>query len=90
MAGERAMTPTWAQKGLPSGVELVQIKGRWWLLTWTEEHVVATPDPERWAWTRGELGASAELELWIPPARHVADIAADLGKEETGAIAESA
>jgi len=78
---DRPMTPTWAVKKLPEGVEVVRIKGRWWLLMWTEEHVVAKADPDQWLWTNGELGASQEMELWFPPYRHIAELAADLAED---------
>ncbi|GEM_PF-6882372 len=74
-------TPCWAAKGLPETVELVRIRGRWWLLIWDDETIVGQPDPEKWAYMNGELGDSQELELWFPPRRHVADLVRAIADE---------
>jgi len=81
---EKVWTPCWAARQLPETVEVIKIRGRWWMILWADD-AVAVPDPERWAYGNGELGESVELELWVPPVRVVAglvrDIVTDLDKE---------
>lgn len=78
MAADKVLTPAWAQRQLPEGVEVVRIRGRWYLILWTDEHCVAQADPEKWAYSNGELGESQELEAWIPLRRHIKELVDDL------------
>jgi len=75
---EKVWTPCWAARQLPETVELIKIRGRWYMLLWTDTDVVSQLDPEQWAYCNGELGDSVELELWIPPTRLVADLVRDI------------
>jgi len=77
----KAWTPSWAARDLPIGVDLIRVNDRWWLMLWNEQHAIAHPDPERWAYSNGELGDSVELELWIPPNRVTADLVRDLAED---------
>ena len=81
MALEKIFTPVWAAKQLPETVELVQIRGEWFMLIWTDDSVVSQREPEKWAFCNGELGESTELELWIPPTRLIAGLVRDIVKE---------
>ena len=78
----KVYTPGWAENQLPLGTDLVKIRDAWFLILWNDETCMSSPEPERWAFTRGELGESAELELYFPPLRHVADLVSALAAEQ--------
>ena len=89
LADIELLTPSWASKRLPPGVEIVRIDGRWHMLLWSTEHVVSHPDPEKWLYRSGGLGASQELERWTPPVTHVLDLILGIAERARKAAAEA-
>lgn len=91
------MTPRWAAHELPETVELVRIHGVWHLILWTEDHAVAQPHADDFAFQHKDSADwdDNELEVWFAPRKHVHELAVSLAdeadtSEATGGVFESA